>query len=177
VASFNLAARFQDHAAQTPTRLALAVHGVTYSYGDLATCAGRVAAWLRREAVGPMHRVGVLASRSLDAYAGILGACFAGSTYVPLSPKQPEARLLQLIAAADLHALIIDQAGLERLTDRVRMACPPHVLTPTGATSSRNGIQVDGGDVRSTLRIPFPRTRSPHSCSRRAAPGRRRVSW
>lgn len=161
MASFNLAARFRHHAVRTPTRPALAVRGVTYSYGDLAIRAGRVAAWLRRETLAPSPRVGILASRSLDAYAGILGASWAGCTYVPLSPKHPEARLLQLIAAADLHALIIDEAGLEHLTDRVLVACPSHVLSPTGPTRSRNGVHVDGEDVLETLRpldapLPLP---------------------
>ncbi len=38
--------------------------------------------------VGPHPRV----AQPRRVYAGILGACFAGCTYVPLSPKQPEAQ-------------------------------------------------------------------------------------
>ena len=34
-------------------------------------------------------RVGVLTSRTLDTYAGILGACWSGASYVPINAKLP----------------------------------------------------------------------------------------
>jgi non-ribosomal peptide synthetase component F len=46
--------------------------------------------------------VGILAYRTFETYAGILGTAWAGGTYVPLNPKQPAARLESILRRAGL---------------------------------------------------------------------------
>jgi D-alanine--poly(phosphoribitol) ligase subunit 1 len=64
----SLVSAFHRHAIANPDRIALAVGGSPFTYGELAGISKRVAGFLERPA-----RVGVLASRSVEAYAGILG--------------------------------------------------------------------------------------------------------
>src|SRR5687767_12978890 len=94
-AVLNLALPVYCHAHTSPKALALVVDGREYTYADLAAAAGRVAAWLcaRCDTGGRGPRVGILASRSFEAYAGILGTVWAGGCFVPLGIKQPADRL------------------------------------------------------------------------------------
>ena len=136
------------HAATQPARTALVIEDETYSYERFATAAGRIATWLRARVpchVGspingsrngsagsatPGPRVGILAARSIETYAGIVGTAWAGGTYVPLNPKQPAARLSFVIERAKLDALTVDARGMQRLAELGELA-PAHVLRPT----------------------------------------------
>ena len=116
--NFNLAAPFSRHAASRPEAPALVVEGFRLSYRELATLARRVSAWLESPARPRCGRVGILASRTVGGYAGILGTAWHGAAYVPIHPKTPEDRLLRILEVARLDALIVDGAGLACLTDR-----------------------------------------------------------
>jgi len=128
---FNLAGGVYRFAAAEPAAPALVVDDRTYSYAELCAGARRVAGWLRSVAgsgeVPP--RVGILASRSFELYAGILGVAWAGGTYVPLNPRQPPARLVSILKQAGLSALIADARAATQLQDaEVHAALPSHVL-------------------------------------------------
>ena len=129
----NLAAPLCAYARAVPGRVALVVDEIDYSYGELAAAAARVAVWVRngraRDDNSAPPCVGVLASRSAEAYGAILGAAWAGGTYIPLSPKMPAARLASILAQAKLDALIVDRKGRPRLKE-LGAALPPRVLTP-----------------------------------------------
>lgn len=131
----NLAAGVHRHAAARPEATALVVDGRRHSYAELAAAAAKVAAWLGRDhrdlargdAEGPF-RVGILASRSFETYAGILGAAWAGATYVPLNPKQPPARLGSILEQAGLAALVADERAQSHLADAEVLAALPSRL-------------------------------------------------
>jgi amino acid adenylation domain-containing protein len=123
--SSNLALPFYEQALRDPHRPALVVNRRSWTYAELAERAGRVGAWLC-DTVAPGARVGLLASRSFEAYEALLGTCFAGCTFVPLSPDQPEERLAALVRRAQLDALI----AARPLPARVREEGPPHALWP-----------------------------------------------
>jgi D-alanine--poly(phosphoribitol) ligase subunit 1 len=99
-----------------------------FTYSALRERVQPVAGWLRTHCNSNAPRVGILASRSAETYFGILGTCWAGGTYIPLSPKYPEERLLQHFGRIELDALIVDSAGMPLLTDRVLSRGPRHVL-------------------------------------------------
>lgn len=129
-ASLNLADGVNRHADERPSAPALSIEGRVWTYGELRTGAARVAARLEASlAAGRTRRVGILASRSLATYAGILGAAWAGGTYVPLNPKQPAARLASILRRAGLDAIVVDAAGGVHLADEaVRSVLPACVL-------------------------------------------------
>ena len=132
---FNLSCSVHRHSIARPDSLAISSQGRSLSYAQfvlgaraIAACIGQSPAWSRRDGQPP--RVGILASRSVDACLGVLGACWAGATYVPISPQLPEERLLTTLSLCDLSALITDAAGAKRLTREVLSACPPLVVLP-----------------------------------------------
>src|SRR5208337_3539035 len=84
-----------------------------------------------------------LASRSLATYTGILGTCWAGGTYVPISTKLPEDRLIQLLDLVRAEALIVDSEGVGTLSKRVLSHAPRLILAPELAVSST--MQSDKG--------------------------------
>ena len=139
---FNLAQPFSQHAETHPERTALNLDDRDISYGELANFAKRIAAWLQHETGGNTKRVGVLASRSLEAYAGILGTCWTGATYVPMNPAQPPARLASMISQARLDALIVDDAGQQILTEELLKICPDSILVPESDNHRLHGHDV-----------------------------------
>lgn len=130
--SINLAAGLWRHALSTPRATALVVDGRAYTYAELAARAAGVAAWLRAvrdQRDGVAGRVGILAARSPEAFAGILGAAWTGAAYVPVNPKQPAARIASILRRACLTALIVDRGAAPFLgDDQVRAALPARVL-------------------------------------------------
>jgi len=143
--NFNLAWPFHEQTCEAPDRVALHVSGSCYSYGQLAGWASRLGFSLQG-----VNRVGVLATRSLGAYVGVLGACWSGAAYVPLSPKLPEERLAQILSLVALDALVVDEVGLSRLTRKLRAMAPATVLD-----LSR------GLDLLPNRRLPAPVCRAP----------------
>jgi D-alanine--poly(phosphoribitol) ligase subunit 1 len=129
--NFNLAHPFHEQARAHPDCVALYVAGASYSYCELAGSVSRTAL-----ALGPARKVGVLASRTLGAYVGVLGACWCGAAYVPLDPKVPDERLIRIFKIIGLDALIVDELGLARLTPELRAIAPPLVLDLSGLLES-----------------------------------------
>ncbi|MHB8791488.1 MAG: AMP-binding protein [Desulfobulbaceae bacterium] len=153
---FNLADAVYRHSLRDPARLAIACEGVELSYGELADRAGRIAAALAsspawRADPGFLPRAGILASRSIDACAGLLGTSWAGGTYVPIGLKSPEDRLLAILDQCRLSALICDAQGAKLLTARVLAACPPLVLLPEpgGGLPAGSGLEQNILDLHS----------------------------
>jgi D-alanine--poly(phosphoribitol) ligase subunit 1 len=120
------------HAQVAHGRQALVIGDDVWSYDSLATEAGRVASWLRsrpwRRGSDRVPRVGILAARTPETYAAILGTLWAGGTYVPLGHGYPHGELLSIIThRADLDAMVLDP-GSVALAEELEPALPPHVL-------------------------------------------------
>ncbi|MBU4235226.1 MAG: amino acid adenylation domain-containing protein [Proteobacteria bacterium] len=132
---FNIANAVYRQSLRDPARLAIAFEGLEISYGELADRARRIAATLVQSpgwGAGEdfLPRVGILASRSIDACTGLLGTSWAGGTYIPIGLKSPEDRLITILDQCQLSALICDAQGAKLLTERVLALCPPLVLMP-----------------------------------------------
>jgi amino acid adenylation domain-containing protein len=121
-----------------PQRPALDVGGHSHSYMQLYQQAATVAAALRGGMHGGLHpqaplRVGVLASRSLPTYTGLLGTLMAGCAVVPLNPGFPTERTRQMAELAGLGAVVVDDAGTQQLTAVLDGALQPMVVCVPGA--------------------------------------------
>jgi amino acid adenylation domain-containing protein len=130
--NFNLSAPLFNHAVHNGSKLALSVSNQNLSYADLSALAQRTARWLSCGPTRPPGYVGILASRSVEAYAGVLGTAWAGYAYVPLNPRLPEERLAKLLRIIEPVALITDEGGRSSLTGQAREAAPARVLTSLG---------------------------------------------
>ena len=131
--NFNLASAVWLHSRVTPHATAIAHQNQTLSYEqyacrarDLAERLARSPDWQERSAK-PL-KVGILGSRGIDACVAMLGACWAGAAYVPIGLKLPQERILAILAACELTAIIADEEGAKLLTDAVLAACPPILI-------------------------------------------------
>ncbi|MDR0252546.1 MAG: AMP-binding protein, partial [Brucellaceae bacterium] len=62
------------------------------TYGEMGAIVKRLAAFLIAD--GRPAKIGILGTKSAEAYAGILAAGMAGAAYVPLNLKWPEQRIV-----------------------------------------------------------------------------------
>lgn len=131
--NYNPACAVHRHSLATPQALAVSHSDQSITYADFANRAANIAARLTRSSSwqrqsGKPPRVGILASRGIDACVAMMGACWAGATYVPIGLKLPPERILTLLSLCDLSALIADEEGTKLLSEAVLGACPPLVL-------------------------------------------------
>lgn len=109
---YGLHAGFLQSAARWPQRPALEVQGRVFSYAELqdrVLALGEVL--VAHLPTAAQRRVGVLASRSLSVYLGLLGSLVAGCAVVPLNPGFPAERTRQMMALSELGALVVDAQG------------------------------------------------------------------
>jgi len=137
---YNLASPFYESSCAHPQNLALTVGDAQFTYAALREQVQPVARWLQTHCKSRAPRVGILAARSRETYLGILGTCWAGGTYIPLSPKYPEERLLQHFERIELDALVVDSSGMPLLTERVLGRGPRNILLLGTATSSERRL-------------------------------------
>jgi len=133
-----LYSRFLHSVAKHPERPALEVGEQTLSYAQLRDQAAGIAAALAREAGQAPLKVGVLASRSVEMYSGILGTLHCGGTVVPLNPGFPAARTAQMIELAHAAALIVDRSADSTLDALLALVKTPLLLIV--AADSVDGI-------------------------------------
>ncbi|WNZ06255.1 amino acid adenylation domain-containing protein [Streptomyces sp. 11x1] len=121
------------------TRTALEVDGHHLGYAQLSTLADIVADEILGRHGRPPARVGLLASRSILAYAGYLGIARLGATVVPLNPAFPTARNSEVAKVADLDLVVADAAlpGLDELPVPVLPLIDPLLLARSAGPAPR----------------------------------------
>ncbi len=142
--NYNLALPFYESSVRNPQAAALFAGESSYSYGELANLARRISGWLDGKTGQRSGKVGILASRTLEAYAGVLGTLWSGAAYVPIKPDTPEDRVIRILQQTTLDALIADQAGLSRFSDHVLENAPKRILHGPGATPPESALRFPG---------------------------------
>ena len=119
-----LAGGFIDNTRIWPNRPALFVAGHTHTYQSLGRLVGRIA-----KALAPGQPLAaVFASRSLTAYAGLLGALAAGRGYVPLNRAFPADRSRTMLEMSGCRDVIVDLQSLPALAGVLENFAPPLTL-------------------------------------------------
>ena len=108
-----LASGFHGSVARFPDRPALFVDGRTYAYGELGDLVGRIARGIDTD----RGRVGVLANRSLSAYAGVRAALTSGRAYVPFHPEFPVERTRAMCRLSGVEVVIVGREALGTLDE------------------------------------------------------------
>ncbi|HZE38733.1 MAG TPA: amino acid adenylation domain-containing protein [Stackebrandtia sp.] len=165
-------ARFHRSAEEHPEVHALEVGGECLTYARLRERSARIAARLR--AAGgdrPPGRVGLLANRSVAAYAGYLGILRAGAAVVPLSPEHPAARIRGIVDAAGIDVVLTDaehsgrdHGAIEVVADAddgADLEPPPdveqddgdlaYIIFTSGSTGAPKGVPITQGNLASYL--------------------------
>ncbi|MFJ9519444.1 amino acid adenylation domain-containing protein [Kitasatospora sp. NPDC101801] len=163
--------RFADTAARHPGLAALELGEERLSYTELAEEAARTAARLLAALDGRRpHRVGVLANRSVAAYAGYLAANRLGSAAVPLNPGFSAERLATTVALAELDVVLADAPTADLPVPVVRADAPlaadaaasvpvhlpgpddiAYIVFTSGSTGTPKGVPIQHGNVAALL--------------------------
>ncbi|GGS65680.1 non-ribosomal peptide synthetase [Streptomyces badius] len=148
--------------AEEPQRRALTFRGTPLTRGDLARHAASVAAGVRRAGLRPGARVGILAPRTPELVAVMLGVMSAGLVYVPLDGAAPAGRLRTMVETAGCAALVVDDVygetcsgfGLPCLSPAELLRTPAgdpvhgaratsaYVIFTSGSTGVPKGVEV-----------------------------------
>src|SRR5215469_4384533 len=129
--SSSLLRGFLEAAERFPERPAIVVDGQEVRYRSLLLRAGQLAAAI--DAFEPENSGlgAVLATRSITAYAGILGILGSGRGYVPLNPKFPIERSAKMLSRSGARVLVVDSIGFGQLPTLLRrMESPLAILVP-----------------------------------------------
>lgn len=123
-----LHAYVEDHAAATPSAIAVTCGDDVLDYATLDAEANRLAHWLRAQGVGRGTLVAICLQRSVRAIAAVLGIMKSGGAYVPMDPAYPEQRIAAMLADAR-PALVLTDAPSRTVLDtaRTQVDAPPPV--------------------------------------------------
>lgn len=109
---------FRTAAQKYPKRIALEIGEQQYSYDRLAGLSEKIA-----DCILKIHDhepfAGVLAYRSLPAYAGILGVLNASKGYVPLNPRFPAERNRKMIERSGIRTIVVGEECFDYLDELI----------------------------------------------------------
>jgi amino acid adenylation domain-containing protein len=138
---------FAAVAASCPDAPALRFGDATITYRQLARSAEQLAGVLTAAGIGRGARVAVAFNRTPDLVRAIFAVLHLGATYVPIDPAHPVERLTEMLARAEVVAVLTDTGHLARLS---RVA--PTVFDITTLAERPAGSQKEpAGGVESDL--------------------------
>ena len=122
------------------------------SYADLDGLADRVATRLRTLGVAPGARIGLYLRRSSDAIAAMLGTLRAGCTYVPVDPRAPVDRIVEILMDCGVLTAFVEQRFEAGYRDALQRAGADRVsiqrLGPIGLGKSLEDWAVSGSGAQ-----------------------------
>jgi amino acid adenylation domain-containing protein len=105
-------------AARYPDHHAMRFQGQHLTYAELSQRSNQLAHFLREQGIGRRDRVGVFLDKSLETPLAIYGIMKAGAAYVPLDPRSPASRLVDIIEDCQITG-IISQENKRKLLKEV----------------------------------------------------------
>ncbi|KAB2573445.1 Nonribosomal peptide synthetase 3 [Lasiodiplodia theobromae] len=106
-----LHARFEQHAAETPSAIAIDWQGTErVTYAELNGWANQLAHYLIQHGTRVGDRIPLILDKSIDTMVALLGVMKAGAAYVPMSPDNPVERNLFITADVGAKTLVMHRA-------------------------------------------------------------------
>ena len=164
---------FERNVSAAPDALAIAAESRQLTYRELNSAADKIADGLREAGVAGGAMVGVLADRSPELVAGLLGIWKAGGAYVPLDPAAPAERIAFMLQDAAPQFVLTQRKLTEQISttstrllnldDLCLAKSPPHraiplsedslayVIYTSGSTGRPKGVRITHGALANTV--------------------------
>ena len=139
----------EEHAAKTPTAVAVEYEDQRLSYAELNQRANQLAHHLRKMGAGTEALVGICVERSLEMTIGVLAILKTGAAYVPLDPKYPDRRLSYMLENSHIELLVTQEKFHSMFTGLVNsMICMDKDWQSIAEESQANlDVDVDSGNI------------------------------
>ncbi|MDW7658283.1 MAG: amino acid adenylation domain-containing protein, partial [Bacillota bacterium] len=134
---------FERQAAARPDATALAFGQSSLTYAELNRQANKIAHRLIAAGAGPEDRIALLAQRSPQLVAGILGIIKAGAAYVPIDPDYPDKRIQYML----------DDCGARILLTQPELAKPLQFSGAMVSLDQPDGYEDGGAEGNPRCRI------------------------
>ena len=108
---------FEEQVARTPERIAAVCGNSAVTYAELNRKANRLAHLLVKQGVGPETIVALLADRGLELLVSIIAVFKAGGAYLPLDPRYPSRRLVQVLERSKVTLVLCGDRHLSALKE------------------------------------------------------------
>ncbi|MGH8549113.1 MAG: amino acid adenylation domain-containing protein [Methylococcales bacterium] len=102
---------FEQQVEHSPSAIAVQCNGEALNYRHLNNRANHVAHALIRSGVGPETIVALLNERGIDLLVMLVATLKAGAVYLPLDPRHPEGRHLEVLRSSGASRIIIGASG------------------------------------------------------------------
>ncbi|SFL37484.1 lichenysin synthetase C [Gracilibacillus orientalis] len=99
---------FEEQVDAHKDNTAIVFEGNEFSYKELNEKSNQLAHYIRKKGVKTNDIVGLLVNPSVEMIVGILGIIKAGAAYLPLDPKSPVDRLVNILEDSKSYALITE---------------------------------------------------------------------
>ena len=110
-------------ASRDPAACALANHGVTLSYDDLAMQTERFASGLCALGLGRAERVAVYLDKRVEFVVSVFGTAAAGGAFVPVNPQLKKEQVAYILADCNVRILVTSRDRYTGLSDALA-SCP-----------------------------------------------------
>lgn len=165
-----IAEQICTQAKHQPSNLAIVSNDVELSYRDVQLQAEAIAAFIHTNAAKSDY-VLIWDDGSLDAHLAVLGALFAGKTYVPISQALPLAQIKKIIddvganfclvgpvsAVAKETLKNVDFYDIQAITNdtpyRSTQLNYPYLLFTSGTTGTPKGIRISAANLESLFQF------------------------
>ncbi len=136
--------RFLSSVARAPQAVALECDGANLTYGELDGLARRLAAAIGTGA----GRTAIFGHRTAASTAGVLGALYAGTSYVPVHPGYPVDRAREMVARAGVRAAVVDDGAAAQAAEVLRGTATVVVIASDAALAVLRGAGLSVVDAR-----------------------------
>lgn len=164
---------FEEQVARTPNNIAVVHEQTELSYCELNVRANKIARYLISKGVKPGDVVGIMAKRSINMIAGLLGVLKSGAAYLPVDPDYPSNRIqymlndsntslfltsLQLVDKIDYGQSMvcfedegIESCNSENLNIQMMSGSLAYIIYTSGSTGNAKGVMIEHKSIVNTL--------------------------
>lgn len=171
--------QFLRTAEQFPATPAVITSAASFSYGEIAAQATKLASHLQAHAVRGLERVMICAEKGASLVSGTLGIMMAGAVFVPVNIQWPIARLRDIASQAGIRHVMTTRQQMQRLHQaggiseetiyhlmdggellshdnipaavKTDLNAPAYVIFTSGSTGKPKGVCISHFSVMNTL--------------------------